>query len=109
MAPLLNIKVHLKNLSSSIRSQFASRGGTPGSSDTKTNRGQYNCDFDGLKLRPDGAGTMVSGASAKRSAGADQDDDLVPLHSTVGPLYNETRKSHWSFRYIEDFVIMKIR
>ena len=77
------MKVHLKNLSSILRSQFTSRGGKPGSDDSGINRSQYSRELDGLKLRPDGAATMVSGASAKPSANANEDDDLIPLHSIV--------------------------
>ena len=83
MAPLLNIGVYLKNLSSILRSPFTSRSRTSGSGDTKTNRSQYSRELNDLKLRPDGEVTMVSGASAKRSVNASEDDDLVPLHSIM--------------------------
>lgn len=93
LAPLLNIRVHLKNLSSTLRSQFTSRGRTPRSGDSKSSQSQYNRELDGLKLRPDGAATMVPGASAKRSANVDEDDDLIPLHSIVVRQDMDTRET----------------
>ena len=83
MAPLLNMRTHLKNLSSILRSPFSSHSRTSGSGDTKTNRSQYSRELSELKLRPDGDATTVSGASAKRSVNASDDSDLVPLHSIM--------------------------
>ena len=104
LAPLLNIRVHLQNLSASLRSQFTSRGRAPGSRDSRTGRSQYNRELDGLKLLPDGAATMVSGASAKHSAIADEDDDLSPWHSVVIRQDVDTRETgNWDkLAYVED-------
>lgn len=83
MAPLLNLRMQSKNLTSILRSPFSSRRRTYGSGDTKTNRSQYSRELSELKLRPAGGATTISGASAERSLNASDDSDLFPLHSIV--------------------------
>ena len=83
MAPLLNIRIHLKDFSSIFRSSFSGRRSRSKTAVSDNSQRMYGYELHQLKLRPDQDTAMVSEASVKRSVITGTEEDLVPLHSIM--------------------------